>query len=79
MNEEFKECIRGFVAYSRMDKKMEECRRCSFMNYMSGDYGFISKEWIIDSIKEMDDIDFHDIFDVVRERHNNHMMGVKNE
>jgi len=49
------------------------------MNEEMREYGFISKGWIIDSIKEMDDIDFHEIFEVVRERHNNHMMGWKNE
>tara|TARA_Y100000310_G_scaffold258008_1_gene266247 strand:+ start:1350 stop:1511 length:162 start_codon:yes stop_codon:yes gene_type:complete len=39
--------------------------------------GFISKGWIIDSIKEMDDIDFHEIFEVVRERYNDNLMEVE--
>jgi len=37
----------------------------------------VNKKEIIKEIKEMDYIDFHEIIDVVRERHNNHMMGCK--
>jgi hypothetical protein len=37
------------------------------------------KDWVIESIKEMDKIDFHLVFDAVRERYNNELMEWKNE
>ena len=37
------------------------------------------KDWVIESIKEMDNIDFHLVFDAVREKYNDNLMGWKNE